>query len=165
MNKADVKTLHHLIVQSAECYGEKTYMKEVIKREVAETSFAKLLDNSRRICTFENNFKNGEKFHAAVIGGTSSAYLTAYLQVLTAFQKFLSMLKKELSVLRYSRILNTVQKCLLNMFRNFAESILTRLTKLYQAQRLFTEYAFMIQVLIRLLPIKSKESSPHRASL
>ncbi|MGN0632196.1 MAG: AMP-binding protein [Ruminococcus sp.] len=78
MNKANVKTLQDLITESAACYGEKTYMKEVIKRDVAETSFVKLLDNCKRICTFENKVKNGEKFHAAVIGGTSSAYLTAY---------------------------------------------------------------------------------------
>lgn len=78
MNKDNVKTLQDLITESAARYGEKTYLKEVIKREVVETSFAKLLENSKRICTFENKVSNGKKFHAAVIGVTSSAYLTAY---------------------------------------------------------------------------------------
>lgn len=78
MNKADVKTLQDLIVQSAACYGEKTYIKEAVKRDIVETSFAQLLENCKKLCTFENKISGGKKFHAAVIGGTSSAYLTAY---------------------------------------------------------------------------------------
>ncbi|MBQ8725415.1 MAG: AMP-binding protein, partial [Oscillospiraceae bacterium] len=78
MEKASVKTLQDLIVQSAACYGSKTFMKERAGKEDKETSFEKLIENCKKIASFLDDKGNGEKLHCAVIGLTSSAYLTAY---------------------------------------------------------------------------------------
>lgn len=78
MNKNNVKTLQALILKAAELYGDKVFMKEKSGKDTAETSFNQLLENSRKTAAFLMERSGGEKLHAAVIGGTSSAYLTAY---------------------------------------------------------------------------------------
>lgn len=78
MEKNSVKTLQDLIKAAADEYGDKTFIKEKIKNDVAETSFKELFVNSRKVADFLNSISDGEKLHAAIIGQTSSAYLTAY---------------------------------------------------------------------------------------
>lgn len=78
MEKASVKTLQDLIVQSAACYGSKTFMKERAGKEDKEISFEQLLENCKKIASFLNAESNGEKMHCAIMGLTSIAYLTAY---------------------------------------------------------------------------------------
>lgn len=74
----NVKTLQELILRSAECYGDKVFLKEKAGKDTKETTFLQLQQNCRRIVTFLNERGNGKKLHAAVIGATSSGYLTAY---------------------------------------------------------------------------------------
>lgn len=78
MNKATVKTLQDLLVQSAESYGDKVYMREKSGKEFADTTFAQLTENCRRVSAFLNERTNGAKTHAAIIGATCAAYLTCY---------------------------------------------------------------------------------------
>ncbi|MGN1403814.1 MAG: AMP-binding protein [Ruminococcus sp.] len=78
MDKTLVKTLQDLIVQSAACYGEKTFLIEKAGKEDAETTYVQLYENCRKLGSFLQKSANGKKLHAAVIGLTSAAYLTAY---------------------------------------------------------------------------------------
>ncbi|MBQ8688685.1 MAG: AMP-binding protein [Ruminococcus sp.] len=78
MEKVNVKTLQDLIVQSAACYGNKTFLKERAGKEDKETSYAQLLMNCKKTAAFLDEQSGGKKLHCAVIGLTSSAYLTAY---------------------------------------------------------------------------------------
>lgn len=78
MNKNNVKTLQDLVVKSAECYGNKTFIKEKKGKDVIETSFNQLCENSKRVSNFLAEKSNGRKIHVALIGATGSAYLTTY---------------------------------------------------------------------------------------
>lgn len=78
MNKNNIKTLQDLLVKSAECYGDKAFLKEKKGKEIIETSFNQLCERSRRVSSFLAEKSEGRKIHAALIGATSSAYLTAY---------------------------------------------------------------------------------------
>jgi long-chain acyl-CoA synthetase len=71
-------TLQDLLIRANALYGEKTFLKEIEKKEIVETSFKTLEENSRKIASFLQNKTNGEKCNAAIIGATSSAYLTCY---------------------------------------------------------------------------------------
>lgn len=77
MEKAKIKTLRDLIVESAECYGEKTFMKERAGKDVNEHSHAALRDDSLKLASFLKTV-SGERIHAAVTGATSYAYLVGY---------------------------------------------------------------------------------------
>lgn len=77
MDKSAVKTLQDLITESAKCYGDKTFLKEKIGKDIVETSFSQLCENSKRVGKFLTETQ-GKKVHASLIGATSSAYLTAY---------------------------------------------------------------------------------------
>ena len=78
MEKTSVKNLQDLIVKSAECYGEKSFLRERAGKADKDTSFAQLLADCRRTASFLNERSGGRRIHCAVIGLTSSAYLTAY---------------------------------------------------------------------------------------
>lgn len=78
MDKTKVKTLRDLIVTAAEDYGDKAFIREKNGNDDKDTSFSKLYENCRRLSGFINEQFGGEHIHAAVIGATSSAYLTAY---------------------------------------------------------------------------------------
>ncbi len=78
MEKTSVKTLQDLVIRAAACYGDKTFLRERAGKEDKDTSFAQLLEQCRKICTFLLLEGEGRKQHCAVIGATSSAYLTAY---------------------------------------------------------------------------------------
>ncbi len=77
MEKNNVKTLQDLIVQSALCYGEKTFLRERAGKADKDTSFIALLENCKKIAAFLKGISS-QKLHCAVIGLTSSEYLTAY---------------------------------------------------------------------------------------
>ena len=78
MDKSLNKTLQDLVRLAAEEYGEKTYIKEKAGKDIAEHSFAKLYSESRRIASYIAEKFGGETIHAAVIGPTSYAWLSAY---------------------------------------------------------------------------------------
>lgn len=78
MEKSKIKTLHDLIVESAACYGGKTFIKERTGKDgVIEHSHTDLRDDSLRLASFLKTV-GGERIHAAVSGATSYAYLVAY---------------------------------------------------------------------------------------
>lgn len=78
MDKNKVKTLRDLIIEAAECYGDKTFMKERNGKNVVETSFNELYAGSKCVNSFISEKFCGRTVHAALIGATSSAYLEAY---------------------------------------------------------------------------------------
>ena len=78
MDKNKVKTLQELIATAAAEYGDKVFIREKNGNDDADTSFAQLYENCRRLSAFLAERSGGEHFHAAVIGATSAAYLTAY---------------------------------------------------------------------------------------
>lgn len=80
MEKNAVKTLQDLVRLSAAEYGSKAYMKEKDGKDIVETSFTQLYENSRRVASFIKGVSE-EKLHAAVIGQTCAAYLCAYFGV------------------------------------------------------------------------------------
>lgn len=77
MNNENVKTLADLIKQSAAEYGEKAFIKEKSGKDIDEVSFEEFYENAKRVDAFLKAFSE-EKFHAAVIAPTSSAYLECY---------------------------------------------------------------------------------------
>ena len=85
MNKNDIKTLAQLVTAAAGEYGDKTYIKELVGGEVKEISFNKFYDNVRRAAAFVEAKKSefgempsGKQLHGAVIGASSSRWLTAW---------------------------------------------------------------------------------------
>lgn len=78
MDKTNVRTLQDLLVQAAAAYGDKVFMREKAGKEFADTSFAQLAENCRRVSAFLTERTEGKKTHAAMIGLTSAAYLTSY---------------------------------------------------------------------------------------
>ncbi len=78
MTKATTKTLQDLILNAAEEFGGSAFLREKNGKENVDTSFAELAENCRKVSAFLEKVSEGKHFHAAVIGATSSAYLTAY---------------------------------------------------------------------------------------
>lgn len=85
MNKNDIKTLGQLAAAAADEYGDKTYIRELVSGEVKETSFNKFYDSVRRAAAFVEAKKaefgemlSGRQLHGAVIGASSSRWLTAW---------------------------------------------------------------------------------------
>lgn len=81
MTRENTKTLQDLILNAASEHGDKPFMREKAGKNDVDTSFAQLAENAKRVTTFLDEREEGKHFHAAVIGGTSSAYLTAYFSV------------------------------------------------------------------------------------
>lgn len=77
MEKSAIKTLQDLIKSAAE-YGAAPFVKEKDGKDIVETSFEKFYDNSRRVSSYLREVNGGNKVHSAIIGLTSSAYITAY---------------------------------------------------------------------------------------
>lgn len=78
MDISEVKTLQDLLRRAAEEFGEKAYLREKSGTGIVDTSFAAFFENAKKVASFLETVSNGEKIHAATIGATSSAYLTAY---------------------------------------------------------------------------------------
>ena len=77
MDKSAVKTLADLVVNAAEQFGDKTFVKEKKGTEIAEKSFSEFRSESLKIASYLKELSD-EKLHAAVIGPTSYDYLTCY---------------------------------------------------------------------------------------
>ncbi len=78
MDKAKVRTLQDLITEAAAEYGTLPLVREKKGKEIVDTSFVDLLVNAKKVNAYVSAQARGERLHAAVIGATSSAYLTAY---------------------------------------------------------------------------------------
>lgn len=78
MDKTAIKTLQDLVKHAAESFGANAFIKEKDGKEIAETSFEKFFENSRRVSKYLEKVLGGEKVHASIIGLTCSQYLTAY---------------------------------------------------------------------------------------
>ena len=79
MEKTKIKTLTDLMQHAAQTFGEKTFLREKNRKEIIDTSFVQIYDHSRRVSRFlAEQSGDGAPLHCAVIGATSSAYLTAY---------------------------------------------------------------------------------------
>lgn len=78
MEKNAIKTLQDLVRHGAESFGDLEFIREKAGKEIIDTSFAKFFENSRRVASFLAEKLEGKKVHSAIIGVTSSAYLTAY---------------------------------------------------------------------------------------
>ncbi|MCM1330338.1 MAG: AMP-binding protein [Ruminococcus sp.] len=77
MNKNEIKTIADLVKNSAKEYGGKTFLKEVIKNEVAEKTFEEFYSDIRKFFGYIKN-KYGEKVHTAVIGPSSYGWLVSW---------------------------------------------------------------------------------------
>ncbi len=78
MNKTNLKTLQDLLVAAAENFGDKTYLKEKHGKEIVGISFAGLAEDARKVSRFLTETTEHSDFHAAIIGATSIAWITAY---------------------------------------------------------------------------------------
>lgn len=81
MTKENIKTLQDLIAKSAELYGDKAFLREKKGKDIIETSFIQLCEKAKRVGSFVTEKAQGKTIHAALIGATSSAYLTTYFGV------------------------------------------------------------------------------------
>ncbi len=78
MDKTSIKNLQDLIRHAKESFGSLPFIKEKNGIEIAETSFEKFYDNSRRVASYLLEALDGNKVHASIIGPSCSAYLAAY---------------------------------------------------------------------------------------
>ena len=77
MNKNDVRTIADLVKRSAEEYGAKTFLKELVKGEVSEKSFEEFYTDIKRFFGYIKN-KYGRDVHTAVIGPSSYGWLVSW---------------------------------------------------------------------------------------
>lgn len=82
-----INTVRDLIDNSAEMYGDKTFIKYCRGEEVVEKSFKTLRENSLAICRYIRSVCP-ERMHIAVIGKTSYEYITALTGVLVSGNVF-----------------------------------------------------------------------------
>lgn len=64
--------------RSAFCYSDKAFLKEKAGKEIVAVSHTEMLERCKRLAGFLRGRRDGGLLHTAVIGLTSSAYLTAY---------------------------------------------------------------------------------------
>ena len=77
MNKNDVKTIADLVTKSAEEYGSKVFLKEIVKNEVAEKTFEEFYTDIKKFYGYIKN-KYGRDVHTAVIGPSSYGWLVSW---------------------------------------------------------------------------------------
>lgn len=80
MDKTKIKNLTDLIKSSAAEYGEKTFIKELKGKTLSEISFNKFYDGVKKLSGYLSG-KYDDNVHAAVIGASSSEWLTAWFGV------------------------------------------------------------------------------------
>lgn len=78
MNTTDTRTLQDLLRKAALIHGDRVFMAEKSGKEVKETTFRQLFENSRKISSFLMEVSGGRVLHAAVIGQTGAEYLYSY---------------------------------------------------------------------------------------
>lgn len=77
MNKNEIKTIAELVRKSAEEYGAKTFLKELVKGEVAEKSFEEFYTDVKKFYGYIDG-KYGREIHAAVIGPSSYGWMVSW---------------------------------------------------------------------------------------
>ena len=77
MNKTTVKTLRDLYERSAELYGDGILLKEKSGKDIIEKTFNDFRSDCHKLANYLLS-ETDKKFHAAVIGPTSYAYLVSY---------------------------------------------------------------------------------------
>ena len=90
MSKVDYSKLHtvrDLLENSANVFGEKTFIKYFDGDEIAEKSFIDLRDNSLAICRYIRSVCP-ERMHVAIIGKTSYEYITVMTGALVSGNVF-----------------------------------------------------------------------------
>lgn len=80
MDKCKIKTLQDLVLASAAVYGDKIFLKEKNGNQVEERSFRQFCDDVKRMAGFVSSRRSEREkpLHAAVIGGSSYAWLVSY---------------------------------------------------------------------------------------
>lgn len=79
MNKNEIRSVAGLVKKSAEEFGGKTFLKELVKGEVTEKSFAEFYTDVRKLYGYIKNKYGGEKqVHTAVIGPSSYGWLVSW---------------------------------------------------------------------------------------
>ncbi|MGN0643015.1 MAG: AMP-binding protein [Huintestinicola sp.] len=79
MKKENVKTLQDIVRLAAEEYGDKTFLKEKIGKDISEKSYSRFYEDVRRTAAYIMSVKTSEEpIHAAVIGPTSYCWLVSY---------------------------------------------------------------------------------------
>lgn len=82
-----IHTVRDLIDNSAEMYGEKTFIKYFEGEDIIEKSFVELRENSLALCRFIRSVCD-RRMHVAVIGKTSYEYITAITGTLVSGNVF-----------------------------------------------------------------------------
>ncbi|MBO7669641.1 MAG: AMP-binding protein [Oscillospiraceae bacterium] len=78
MESAQLHSLQDLLVRAAEERPDKVWLREKAGAEIAEKSFAGILEDSRRVASFLRRQGEGA-VHAGLVGTTSIAYVTCLL--------------------------------------------------------------------------------------
>ncbi len=78
MEKSDIKTLQDLLAHAENSFGDAPFLKEKALGGIVETSFRQMAENARKIGSFLKGKFGDERFHAAIIGPTSSEWLAVY---------------------------------------------------------------------------------------
>ena len=76
----DIKNLRDIVYKASEVYGDEIYIKEYIKKDFKDTSFKTFRENCDSVASWIQE-KFNSRIHAAVIGTTSSEYLTAWFGI------------------------------------------------------------------------------------
>lgn len=77
MNKNEIKTIADLVKKSAEKFGGKVFLKEVVKNEVSEKTFEEFYTDVKKLFGYING-KYGKAVHTAVIGPSSYGWLVSW---------------------------------------------------------------------------------------
>lgn len=77
MNKTTVKTLRDLYERAAELYGDGIFLKEKCGKDISQKTFSDFKSDCHKLANYLLT-ETDKKFHAAVIGPTSYAYLVSY---------------------------------------------------------------------------------------
>lgn len=79
MNKNEIRSVADLVKKSAEEFGGKTFLKELVKGEVSEKTFVEFYTDVKMFCGYIKNKYGGEKqVHTAVIGPSSYGWLVSW---------------------------------------------------------------------------------------
>ncbi len=77
---SDVKTLVDLIYRADKLFNDEIYLREYKKKQFIDTSFSQFRRNCDSVAVWiQEHFDS--RIHAAVIGSTSSEYLTAWFGI------------------------------------------------------------------------------------
>lgn len=79
MNKNEIISVADLVKKSAQKFGGKTFLKELVKGEVLEKTFGEFYTDVRKLYGYIKDKYGGEKqVHTAVIGPSSYGWLVSW---------------------------------------------------------------------------------------